>query len=146
MALVEQFLDAIWLERNLSESTLASYRHDINPLLARLARSNASLLRVSSLDLQALLAERVDQGYKASSTARLLRALRRLFQYLYREKLRADDPTALLLRPKLPQRLPKDLSEALAERLLAAPDPPLPPELRDKATPGRPYSRGLRVS
>ncbi|MGL5567427.1 MAG: site-specific integrase, partial [Plesiomonas sp.] len=51
------------MERNLSENTLASYRHDINPLLARLARSNASLLSVSSLDLQALLAERVDQGY-----------------------------------------------------------------------------------
>ena len=66
IALVEQFLDAIWMERNLSENTLASYRHDINPLLARLARSNASLLSVSSLDLQALLAERVDQGYKAS--------------------------------------------------------------------------------
>ncbi|MGL5674447.1 MAG: site-specific integrase, partial [Plesiomonas shigelloides] len=44
IALVEQFLDAIWMERNLSENTLASYRHDINPLLARLARSNASLL------------------------------------------------------------------------------------------------------
>lgn len=146
IALVEQFLDAIWMERNLSENTLASYRHDINPLLARLARSNASLLSVSSLDLQALLAERVDQGYKASSTARLLSALRRLFQYLYREKLRADDPTAILMRPKLPQRLPKDLSEALVERLLAAPDPQLPLELRDKAMLELLYACGLRVS
>lgn len=40
---------------------------------------------------EALLAERMDGGYKATSSARLLSAMRRLFQHLYREKIRADD-------------------------------------------------------
>lgn len=62
------------------------------------------------IDLQSLLAERQTGGYKATSTARLLSAVRRFFQHLYREKIRPDDPSALLASPKLPQRLPKDRS------------------------------------
>ncbi|MBU5899943.1 site-specific integrase, partial [Vibrio cholerae O1] len=77
-------------------------------LTAWLAGRGRTLLDAEALDLQAFLAERVEGGYKASSSARLLSAMRRLFQYLYREKQRADDPTAQLASPKLPQRLPKD--------------------------------------
>ncbi|VTR46022.1 Tyrosine recombinase XerD [Serratia fonticola] len=120
-ALIEQFLDALWIERNLAENTLASYRLDLQALAGWLALNNRSLLQAEALDLQAFLAERVEGGYKATSSARLLSAMRRLFQYLNREKMRADDPTALLASPKLPQRLPKDLSEAQVEALLQAP-------------------------
>jgi integrase/recombinase XerD len=88
----------------------------------------------------------VDGGYKATSSARLLSAMRRLFQYLYREKLRADDPTAQLASPKLPQRLPKDLSEAQVDALLQAPCVDQPLELRDKAMLEVLYATGLRVS
>lgn len=98
-ALIEQFLDALWLERNLAENTLASYRLDLQALGAWLGQQNTTLLQAQALDLQAFLAERVDGGYKATSSARLLSAMRRLFQYLYREKLRADDPTAQLASP-----------------------------------------------
>lgn len=93
----------------------------------------STLATAQSDDLQALLAERLEGGYKATSSARLLSAVRRLFQYLYREKFREDDPSAHLASPKLPQRLPKDLSEAQVERLLQAPLIDQPLELRDKA-------------
>ena len=76
---------------------------------------------MTTLDLHAFLATRLDEGYKATSAARLLSTLRRFFQYLYREKLRQDDPSALLSTPKLPKRLPKDLSEQQVENLLSAP-------------------------
>src|SRR5476649_2974516 len=72
--------------------------------------------------------------------------MRRLFQYLNRESLRVDDPTALLSSPKLPQRLPKDLSEAQVDALLAAPSVDVPLELRDKAMLELLYATGLRVS
>ncbi|KAA8998129.1 site-specific tyrosine recombinase XerD [Affinibrenneria salicis] len=146
LALTEQFLDALWLERNLAENTLASYRLDCRALTDWLARHNSDLLRVQSSDLQAFLAERVDGGYKATSSARLLSAMRRLFQYLYRETLRTDDPSAILASPKLPQRLPKDLSEAQVEALLNAPGIEQPLELRDKAMLEVLYATGLRVS
>ncbi|NIH11289.1 MAG: site-specific tyrosine recombinase XerD [Serratia symbiotica] len=145
-AQIEQFLDALWLERNLAENTLVSYRLDLQALVAWLNHQNITLLQAQALDLQAFLAERVDGGYKATSSARLLSAMRRLFQYLYREKLRADDPTTQLASPKLPQRLPKDLSEAQIDALLKAPCVDQPIELRDKAMLEVLYATGLRVS
>lgn len=145
-ALIEQFLDALWLERNLAENTLASYRLDLRTLAEWLAHHENDLLQAQSLDLQAFLADRVEGGYKATSSARLLSAMRRFFQYLYREKLRSDDPSAVLSSPKLPQRLPKDLSEAQVDTLLNAPSIEQPLELRDKAMLEVLYATGLRVS
>lgn len=145
-AQIEQFLEALWLERNLADNTLISYRRDLTSLCEWLAHHDGDLLRAQPLDLQAFLAERVDGGYKATSSARLLSAMRRLFQYLYREKLRSDDPCAILSSPKLPQRLPKDLSEAQVDALLNAPCVDQPLELRDKAMLELLYATGLRVS
>ncbi|QPB31617.1 site-specific tyrosine recombinase XerD [Citrobacter amalonaticus] len=146
LARIEQFLDALWLEKNLAENTLSAYRRDLTMLVEWLAHRQVSLETAQSDDLQALLAERMDGGYKATSTARLLSAVRRLFQHLYREKIRTDDPSATLASPKLPQRLPKDLSEAQVERLLQAPVVDQPLELRDKAMLEILYATGLRVS
>ncbi|MEC5342856.1 site-specific tyrosine recombinase XerD [Brenneria populi] len=145
-AFIEQFLDALWLERNLAENTLASYRLDLRALAEWLAHHDSDLLRAQAIDLQSFLAERVEGGYKATSSARLLSAMRRLFQYLYREKMRSDDPSAALSSPKLPQRLPKDLSEAQVDALLNAPSVDQPLELRDKAMLEVLYATGLRVS
>ncbi|NHB94519.1 site-specific tyrosine recombinase XerD [Photorhabdus cinerea] len=144
--LIEQFLDAIWLEHDLAENTLVSYRLDLQALDNWLVHYGHDLLSVQSIDLQSFLAERVDGGYKASSSARLLSAMRQVFQYFYREKMRADDPTALLSAPKLPKRLPKDLSEKQVEALLNAPRTDQPLELRDKAMLEVLYACGLRVS
>lgn len=144
--LTDQFLDALWIERNLAQNTLSSYRQDLQTLTGWLAHHQLTLLSLSALDLQQFLAERVEGGYKATSSARLLSCMRRMFQYLYREKLRLDDPSAMLAAPKLPQRLPKDLSEAQIERLLQAPNSDVPLELRDKAMLELLYATGLRVT
>ncbi|MCD1125184.1 site-specific tyrosine recombinase XerD [Jinshanibacter sp. LJY008] len=144
--LIEQFLDALWLERNLAENTLASYRLDLRALSEWLQAHDLTLENAQALDLQSFLADRVDGGYKATSSARMLSAMRRLFQYLYREKIRSDDPSALLSSPKLPQRLPKDLTESQVESLLQTPRTEEPIELRDKAMLEVLYATGLRVS
>ncbi|EOC1346715.1 site-specific tyrosine recombinase XerD [Cronobacter turicensis] len=146
LARIEQFLDALWLERNLAENSLSAYRRDLSMVVEWLHHRGLSLATAQSSDLQTLLAERVEGGYKATSTARMLSAVRRLFQHLYREKIRDDDPSALLASPKLPQRLPKDLSEAQVDRLLQAPTVEEPIELRDKAMLEVLYATGLRVS
>jgi len=146
IARIEAFLDALWLEKNLAQNSLSAYRRDLTMVAQWLHHRGLTLLTVQRDDLQTLLAERVEGGYKATSTARLLSAMRRLFQHLYREKARADDPAAMLASPKLPQRLPKDLSEAQVERLLQAPVTDQPIELRDKAMLEVLYATGLRVS
>ena len=144
--LVEQFLDAMWMERGLSENTLASYRNDLTKLLSWMQEHNYRLDFISFTGLQEFQAWLVDCDYKQTSRARMLSAIRRLFQYLHREKVRADDPSALLVSPKLPKRLPKDLSEEQVDALLEAPDPNDPIELRDKAMLELLYATGLRVT
>ncbi|WP_075182625.1 site-specific tyrosine recombinase XerD [Pantoea sp. 1.19] len=145
-ALLEQFLDALWIERNLAQNSLEAYRRDLRTLAAWLAARGSGLRHAQASDLQDFLADRQAGGYKASSAARLLSAMRRFYQYCYREKLRSDDPCAQLASPKLPQRLPKDLTEAQVERLLQAPVLDVPIELRDKAMLELLYATGLRVS
>ena len=144
--IIEQFLDSIWLEQGLSANTLSAYRLDLQALSQWLVTQKLNWLSVTTLDIHAFLATRLDEGYKATSAARLLSTLRRFFQYLYREKLRQDDPSALLSTPKLPKRLPKDLSEQQVENLLSAPCIDEPIELRDKAMLEVIYACGLRVS
>lgn len=143
---VEQFLDAMWMERGLSENTLASYRADLMKLLQWMSDHNYRLDFISLSGLQEFQTWLVDEGYKQTTRARMLSAIRRLFQYLHREKRRADDPSALLVSPKLPKRLPKDLSEQQVDALLGAPDPNDPMELRDKAMLELLYATGLRVT
>lgn len=144
--LIEPFLDALWLERGLSDNTVSSYRTDLEKFALWLDEQGGSLLLAGLDDIQHYLAWRVDHQFAASSTARFLSALRRFYQYLNREKLRSDDPTVLLEGPKLPKKLPSDLSEAEVEALLQAPLVDDPLELRDKAMLELLYATGLRVS
>jgi len=144
--MIDQFLDTLWLERGLAELTLSAYRSDLEKFSDWLDGRGDSLLTLQGEVLHDYIAWRLDRGFKATSTARLLSALRRFFQYLIREQLRDDDPTALLLSPKLPTRLPKDLSEAQVEALLSEPDVGVELELRDKAMLELLYATGLRVS
>ncbi|TKF22985.1 site-specific tyrosine recombinase XerD [Vibrio genomosp. F6] len=146
LGVVEQFLDTMWMERGLSENTLSSYRTDLSKLIKWMSEHNYRLGFISLSGLQEYQAWLVDQDYKQTSRARMQSAIRRLFQYLHREKHRADDPSALLVSPKLPQRLPKDLSEEQVDDLLNAPDPNDPIELRDKAMLELLYATGLRVT
>ncbi|WP_456297434.1 site-specific tyrosine recombinase XerD [Vibrio sp. AK197] len=136
----------MWMERGLSENTLASYRNDLMKLLAWMEENNYRLNFISLTGLQQYQTWLLDQDYKQTSRARMLSAIRRLFQYLHREKVRADDPSALLVSPKLPKRLPKDLTEDQVDALLNAPDPNDPLELRDKAMLELLYATGLRVT
>lgn len=145
-ALMERFLDAMWMERGLSENTLVSYRNDLAKLIKWLGDNNYKLESISILGLQSYQSWLADQDFKQTSRARMLSAIRRLFQYMHREKMRADDPSALLVSPKLPQRLPKDLSEDQVDALLAAPDTNDPIQLRDKAMLELLYATGLRVT
>ena len=144
--IMEQFLDTLWLERGLSENTVVSYRNDLTKLLGWMNKNNYRLNYISLSGLQEYQTWLIDQDYKQTSRARMLSAIRRLFQYMHREKIRSDDPTALMVSPKLPKRLPKDLTEEQVEALLNAQDLNDPVELRDKAMLELLYATGLRVT
>ena len=146
LALIDLFLNEYWIEKGLSENTVQSYRLDLTALCDWLDKNDLCLETLDAVDLQGFLGERLEKGYKATSTARMLSAMRKLFQYLYREKYRVDDPSAVLSSPKLPSRLPKYLTEQQVSDLLNTPDVDVPLELRDKAMLELLYATGLRVT
>ena len=146
LALIDLFLNEYWIEKGLSENTVQSYRLDLTALCDWLDKNDLSLETLDAVDLQGFLGERLEKGYKATSTARMLSSMRKLFQYLYREKYRVDDPSAVLSSPKLPSRLPKYLTEQQVSDLLNTPDVDVPLELRDKAMLELLYATGLRVT
>jgi integrase/recombinase XerD len=147
---VERFLDTLWIEQGVARNTLAAYRSDLALFARSLARSGGALNAAGAGDIQEYLAARHRAGAKtpfsARSQARLLSALRRYYRFLVRERLRADDPTALIGAPRLGRPLPKSLSASDVEKLLAAPDVAGTLGLRDRAMLELLYASGLRVS
>ena len=143
---IEAFLDALWMERGLSELTLAAYRADLAGFARWLAARDADLLGIGRDRVLEYLASRTQAGARPRSTARLLSALRRFYRYQVREGRLPEDPTALVESPKLGRPLPAALSEGEVEALLAAPDLQQPIGLRDRAMLEVLYAAGLRVS
>ena len=141
--MIERFCEAMWLEAGLAEASVASYRRDLQ-LAERLCAK--PLPDFSAADVQAVLAQLLDLQRKASSLARMRVSLRRFFAWMVEERLRADDPTVLLEAVRHEKPLPRSLSEAEVERLLAAPDLATPAGLRDAAMLELLYACGLRVS
>ena len=144
--LIEDFAEAMWLEKGLSENTLAAYRTDLTKFSVYLQKSTTSLLMFSQDDLQQYLAVRYDSGLSERSTSRFLSSLRSFCQYAFRQKLRTDNPISLMQNPKLAQSLPKTLSEQEVDDLLNAPQTDDPIQLRDKAMLEVLYATGLRVT
>lgn len=67
LARIEQFLDALWLEKNLAENTLNAYCRDLSMMVEWLHHRGLTLATAQSDDLQALLAERLEGGYKSEA-------------------------------------------------------------------------------
>jgi integrase/recombinase XerD len=145
-ALVDRFLDAIWMERGLSENTLGAYRADLLALNQRLAGRGVELPRASRADIMDYIAWRVESGAKPRSTARQLSSFRRFYRYLLREGMLSEDPTAHIAMPKIGRALPQSLTEEEVEALLAAPVVGDPLGHRDRAMLEVLYATGVRVS
>jgi len=141
----EQFLDSVWLESGLSGNTLNAYRTDLAAFEAWLGKKSLALEAASRAEVLGYLAANVRQGLSPRSSARRLSTLRRFYRYLLREGLIQDDPTSDVRSPSLGRPLPKAITEASVEKLLAAP-PNTTLGVRDRAMLETMYASGLRVS
>ena len=144
--LVDRFLDAIWMERGLSQNTLGAYRADLMTLGRGLAEHDKSIDQAQKSDLLDFIAGRVEGGAKPRSTARQLSSFRRFFRYIMREGMRSSDPTADIEMPRIGRSLPKTLTEDEVDALLNAPNTDEPLGHRDRAMLELLYATGLRVS
>ncbi len=143
---IDRFCDALWLEHGLAPLTLAAYRRDLQLYAGWLQRHAGRTLDTSTeADLLAYAAER-HAGTRATTANRRLSVFRRYFRWALRERRVSADPTLRLQAARQPLRVPRTLSEAQVEALLAAPDTGTPLGLRDRAMLELMYASGLRVS
>lgn len=145
LADIDAFIDALWLEEGLSKNTLAAYRRDLAVYANWLAQRSRTLLQTREPDLQAYFADR-HSTTKATTANRRLTVFKRYFRWALREHLVDADPTLQLQSAKQALRVPKTLTEAQVEALLAAPDTATALGVRDRTMLELMYASGLRVS
>ena len=145
-ALIDRFIDTLWVEDGLAPLSLAAYRRDLS-LYAVWLESSAqrTLEHTRESDLLGYMSER-HTATRATTANRRLTVFRRFFRWALRERLCIADPTLKLLAARQPLRVPKALSEAQVEALLAAPDTESALGLRDRTMIELMYASGLRVS
>jgi integrase/recombinase XerD len=140
---IDTFIDALWLEEGLSKNTLQAYRRDLT-LFAQWLQTTP-LVAAQELHIQGYFAAQHAQT-KATTANRRLTVFRRYFRWALREGLVQQDPTLKLDAAKQAPRIPKTLTEAQVEALLAAPDTSEALGVRDRTMLELMYASGLRVS
>jgi site-specific recombinase XerD len=142
-------------ERRLSEHTVAAYRRDLNQVATFLARSGSCLSDATHLQLRRFLAQQHTLGYARASIARRVGAIHTFYRWAVAVGELSSDPSLLLGRPKVVNRLPTVLRPREASALVEAPPPSDASEvdpleravaLRDRAVLELLYGSGLRVA
>jgi integrase/recombinase XerD len=116
--LTNLFLDMLAAEQGAGVNTLDAYRRDLTDFSDFLGRKGQSFAGAGTDALRDYLADLDTRGFKSSSVARRLSAMRHLFRFLLNERIRSDDPAAILSGPKRGRGLPKVLSIADVDRML----------------------------
>ena len=116
--LINLFLDMLAAEQGAGHNTLDAYRRDLTDFSEFIARAGKGFAGVETQALRDYLDDLDARGFKSSSAARRLSAMRHLFRFLLNERVRSDDPAAILSGPKRGRGLPKVLSIADVDRLL----------------------------
>lgn len=117
--LIGLFLDMLAAEQGAGANTLDAYRRDLNDFSEFLARTGQGFTSAETQALRDYLSDLDSRGFKSSSVARRLSAMRHLFRFLLNERIRPDDPAAILSGPKRGRGLPKVLSIGDVDRLLS---------------------------
>jgi integrase/recombinase XerD len=144
---VDAFLEMLTVERGAARNTIDSYTLDLSDFASFALGRGLGAAAADAETCQSYMASLHARGLSARTAARRLSALRQFHLFLLRDGVRADDPTSLLDTPRLPQPLPKLLSEAEVDALMTA----------ATAKPGRTgalagaalellYATGMRVS
>src|ERR1700751_4408848 len=116
--LITLFLDMLAAEQGAGDNTLQAYRHDLTDFSEFLGHAGLTFVTADTQKLRDYLADLDTRGFKSSSVARRLSAMRHLYRFLLNERVRSDDPAAILSGPKRGRGLPKVLSIADVDRML----------------------------
>ncbi len=145
--LIQDFINYLKIERNLSPNTVAAYRTDLERYCQFLESKGLNDIRAVRFDtIQEYVNLLAELGLAAASMARNFSTLRSFHKFLFGENITSSDPTELLQSPRLPRRLPHVLELYEIEQILNVIDITTEKGLRDRAIIETLYSTGLRVS
>jgi len=146
---IEQFLEHLRFERNLSRHTLRNYAVDLAQFSDFLFRiENRPDIRpdeIDNLTIREWMAKLNAAGKRKTSIARKLASLRTFFQFLIREGKLENNPAKLVATPKIERKIPVHLSAADAVRFIETPDLNTDCGRRDRAILEFLYATGIRV-
>lgn len=142
---IREYLDYLRIERGASPNTIASYRRDLEAYLAFLGEER-EIGEIGPEDASAFEGSLTLAGYAATSVKRRMSAVRGLHKFVIREGYTTKDPTAALVMPKVPARLPDVVSIDKACEMLDLQDDPTPLGMRNRALLEVLYGCGLRAS
>tara|TARA_B100000287_G_scaffold323186_1_gene307162 strand:+ start:933 stop:1829 length:897 start_codon:yes stop_codon:yes gene_type:complete len=144
--LIETFIDSLWLEKNLSQNTLDSYKNDLNKFRSFVEKNEKSVLRADHLLILSYLSHLLDKGFSSKTISRNISSLKGFYKYLISTNQISSNPTTNIDAPKAGFFLPTTLTVEEAQKILDAPDETKHIELRDKAMLYTLYATGMRIS
>ncbi len=144
--LVETFIDSLWLEKNLSQNTLDSYKNDLNKFRLFAEKNEKSVLSVDHLLILSYLSHLLDKGFSSKTISRNISSLKGFYKYLMSSNQISSNPTLNLDSPKSGFFLPTTLTVEETQKILDAPVENKHIELRDKAMLYTLYATGMRIS
>ena len=142
---VDEFIDHLAGERNLSPNTVAAYRRDLDQFVEFCRRFRTDLMRADVKTIRRFLAQRVTRGDARTSIARKASCLRTFYRFAVRRKLRADNPAALVSAPTRGRKLPQIIKSSQIDAILSLPPDDDPFGTRDRAILEILYGSGIRV-
>ena len=144
--LIETFLDSLWLEKNLSQNTLSSYKNDLQKFRNFLEKNNKTVLNADHFLILSFLSMLLDQGFSSKTISRNISSLNSFYKYLISVDHLKLNPMSNIDAPKSGLFLPTTLTVEETQLILDAPNEKRPIELRDKAMLYALYATGMRIS
>ncbi len=144
--LIETFLDSLWLEKNLSQNTLSSYKNDLQKFRKFLEKNNKTVLNADHFLILSFLSMLLDQGFSSKTVSRNISSLKSFYKYLISVDHLKLNPMSNIDAPKSGLFLPTTLTVEETQLILDAPNEKRPIELRDKAMLYALYATGMRIS
>lgn len=145
--LVDSFIQYIRDYKGVSQNTVMAYKRDLKSFILFIKSADIDSVRsICRQDIIDYLFQLQNMGKAISTVSRNIATLRAFFQYLCKQNIIVDDPSANIESPKIKKKLPQILSIDEVSILLDQPNTNELKGIRDKAMIEVLYATGIKVT
>lgn len=145
--LINEFMEYLQNEKNISGNTELSYRRDLKKMAVYFDQAGVQKMEeVTEADLKVYLGEMRKEKFAPATISRNIASIRAFFHYLLKKGIIREDPSEYLKAPKIQKKTPEFLTVEEVDRLLRQPSSETGKGIRDKAMLELLYATGMRVS